>query len=140
MTMTLNIIDKAYAKKINRLKKRSAKYKQRSKYLVNVVMYQKAEIVKMTTTSEEIVQNFEETQKKLIASNIENKSTTTQNKYEFIFFSLIILWMCIFVSLIRMVHSSKGLSDEAAEVIYGSMILTSIAVLSVYCVIEKLFN
>jgi magnesium-transporting ATPase (P-type) len=138
--MTLNIIDKAYAKKINRLKKRSAKYKQRSKYLVNVVMYQKAEIVKMTTTSEEIVQNFEETQKKLIASNIENKSTTTQNKYEFIFFSLIILWMCIFVSLIRMVHSSKGLSDEAAEVIYGSMILTSIAVLSVYCVIEKLFN
>lgn len=136
--MTLKIIDKAYAKKIERLKKRSNKYKQRTKFFMNVIVEQNLKIDNMSSLNEEIVQNFEQNQRKLIAAN--DKAEKDADAIPFKFTIFIMMWMCMFVSFIRIVHSSKGLTDDSVDIIYGSMVLTSIAVFSGYCVMTKLLN
>jgi uncharacterized protein YukE len=145
MEMTLNIVDTAYSKKFDRLKKKSKKYKQRSKNLTNVVTEYKSRITNMEANTDEIVQNFEQTQSKLMRTNESlNRTIITQgmntpsytnnkaiepNHIEFKFTIVIMLWMFMFVSIIRMVHTNNGLSNDDMEVIYGSMTIATIGVI-----------
>ena len=139
MTMTLKIIDKAYAKKINRLKKQSTKYKQHCKYLVDVAIQQEIQIDKMTENNNQIVQNFEETQTKLKYELLKAQQTTSNNM-EFKIIIMIIIWMTMFLGLIRMVHSSNGLSKDDVDIIYGIITMSSIAVFCGYYALDKLLN
>lgn len=134
--MTLKIIDKAYAKKINRIKKQSTKYKQRSKYLMDMVIQHESRIETMTQNTAEIVQNFEETQKKLFVVN--NELSKSTNNFEFVLIIMIMFWMFMFVSLVRMVRTGNGFTDDNVDTIYGCLMFTSIFAFIAYCAVSRL--
>jgi hypothetical protein len=155
MTMSLKFIDKGYTKKINRLKKQSTKYKQRSMNLLYVAIQQESQIAKMNKTNDEIVQNFEENQTKikleLVSCKkelVDSKKELTRynddlskhsNSSEYIFIVLILLWIFTFVCLVHMVHSKNGLSKDDVDVIYGCMCFAGIIVFVSHYVISHAF-